>query len=290
MKTFPILLALVLAMSGRASAQVSVELSQGREQFLPGEAMPLAVKITNTSGRQLHFGAEPDWLTFSVESLDGFTVIKNAEVPVMGEFDLESSMQGTKRVDIGPYFQMTQPGRYKVTARLRIKDLEAETASGPQTFDIITGAKLWEQEFGVPATNGVPEMRKFVLEKASYVNSSMRLFVQLSDAAEARIYKTAELGQMTSFSRPEGQVDRYSVLHVLWQSGAQAFDYCEVDPAGTLIRHEVYDEINNSRPRLVVNDNGEVLVAGGVRQPKPGEIPPVQAPVGVPATDPATGK
>src|SRR6185295_15451530 len=108
--------------------------------------MIVATKITNQSGRPLHFGADANWLTFSVESQDGFVVIKNAEVPVKGEFDLESSQMGTKRVDIAPYFSMTRPGRYKVIATLRIKDLSAQTASLPKTFDIISGAKLWTQE------------------------------------------------------------------------------------------------------------------------------------------------
>ena len=67
----------------RASAQVSVELAMDQEQFLPSEAVPLAVKITNRSGQPLHLGAEANWLTFSVEADDGFVVIKNAEVPVV---------------------------------------------------------------------------------------------------------------------------------------------------------------------------------------------------------------
>src|SRR5882724_6682689 len=129
MKTFPILLALALAAFTRASAQVSVELELGQEQFLPGESMVVAAKITNRSGRPLHFGADANWLTFSVESTDGFLVIKNSEVPVTGEFDLESSQMGTKRVDITPYFAMTRPGHYRVTATLRVKDLSAETPS-----------------------------------------------------------------------------------------------------------------------------------------------------------------
>ncbi|MBW8864735.1 MAG: hypothetical protein JF609_07395 [Verrucomicrobia bacterium] len=171
---------------------------------------------------------------------------------------------------------------------MRSPELSAQTTSAPQTFDIITGATLWTQDFGVPATNGTPEMRKFTLEQASYLNSHMRLYVQLSDAAEARIYKTVALGQTVSFSRPEAQVDRNSMLHVLWQSGAQSFNYCMVDPVGTVERQEIYDDLN-SRPRLVVNDNGDMLVAGGVRRPEPGEIPAIQAPVEV-ATNTAAVK
>ena len=83
MKTFLAGLLAVMFVS-RVSAQVDVELSLDQEQFLPSESVPLTVKITNRSGQQLHLDVEPDWLTFSVESTDGFVVIKNAEVPVAG--------------------------------------------------------------------------------------------------------------------------------------------------------------------------------------------------------------
>ena len=51
----------------RASAQVTVDVLLDQEQYLPNEAMPVAVRITNRSGQPLHLGAEADWLTFSVQ-------------------------------------------------------------------------------------------------------------------------------------------------------------------------------------------------------------------------------
>src|SRR5262252_999006 len=87
-----------------ALAQVTVEVTQEQDQFLPGEAIPAAVRITNHSGQTLRLGAEDDWLTFSVESHDRSIVPKFAEVPVRGEFMLPSSKVATKRVDLAPYF------------------------------------------------------------------------------------------------------------------------------------------------------------------------------------------
>ena len=149
MKTFLVAAAVAMAWL-RASAQVDLELVTDQDQFLPSESLPMAVKITNRSGQRLHLGAEANWLTFNVESLGGGVVIKKAEVPVTGEFDLESSQMGTKRVDLQPYFVLNRQGRYKVTATLRIKDWSAQMASAPKNFDVISGAYLWSQEFGVP--------------------------------------------------------------------------------------------------------------------------------------------
>ena len=262
----------------RASAQVDIELSLDQDYFLPSETIPLAVKITNRSGQQLHLGADADWLTFNVESDDGFVVIKNAEVPVQGEFDLETSQLAIKRVDLQPYFAMTKPGRYRVIATLHIKDWSAQLASQPKPFDVIAGAQLWAQDFGVKdGTNAAPEVRKYTLEQANYLKEQLRLYVQVSDAAEDTVYKVTALGPMVSFSRTEAQVDRSSRLNVLWQAGASSFSYSIVNPDGTVAVQDYYDNFY-SRPRLTVNENGDVVVLGGTRRPKPTELPIVKPP------------
>ena len=274
----------VLALTS-VRAQVSVEVVLDQEQFLPREPVPVAVRITNRSGQTLHFGADADWLTFSMESADGFVVIKNSDVPVHGEFDLDSSQMATKRVDLEPYFVLSQVGRYRITATVRIKAWNAVITSPVKGFDIINGAKLWSQDFGLPArdgeTNQAPEVRRYSLIEANYLRSQLRLYVQVSDESEARVYKVSAVGPMVSFSQPEEKLDRLSNLHVLYQSGAKAFTYTVVNPNGDIIRREMYDYAN-SRPRLSVNDDGDIAVIGGARRVKPSELPQVKPPHEVP--------
>jgi hypothetical protein len=283
MKTFVIALALTGLVLFRASAQVSVDITTDQDEFLPGEAVPLAVKITNQSGQQLHFGVDSSWLTFSVESVDGFAVVKNSEVPVQGAFDLFSSQAGTKMVDIEPYFQMNRTGRYKVTAVLHIKDWSVTIASQPKIFDVVNGVKLWSQAFGMPSTSGIPEMREFSLEKANYLRQQLRLYVQLTDANESHVFKVAALGPMVAFGYPEEQVDRGSQLNVLWQTGARTFNYCLIAPDGSIVRRDTYDLVT-SRPKLKVDEDGNVIVVGGVRRIPASEIPAIQSPAALPST------
>ena len=77
MKSFFSVIILATVLMQTAWAQVRVEVTLDQEQFLPGEALPAAVRITNRSGQTLHLGGQADWLTFSVESRDGFIVVKN---------------------------------------------------------------------------------------------------------------------------------------------------------------------------------------------------------------------
>jgi hypothetical protein len=277
---------LVLLTFFRVSAQVNVDVALEQEQFLPSESLPVAVHITNRSGQTLHLGADANWLTLDVESADGFIVIKNADVPVVGEFNLGSSEVATKRVDLAPYFTLTQPGRYRIIATVRIKDWSTEVTSPPQSFDVINGAKLWSQTFGVPMPTGEsnqpPEVRKYTLEQANYLRSQLRLYAQVSNESESRVFKVVALGKMVSFGRPEAQLDRLSNLHVLWQSGGAVFSYAVVNTGGVILKQEIYDYIK-TRPRLGADDSGDIGVIGGVRRVKPEILPVVKSPDELPA-------
>jgi hypothetical protein len=292
MKTlWPILgLAWLVVFSAPAQVSVSVDVTMEQEQFLPSEKLPVAVRISNRSGQTLHLGADANWLVFNVESSDGFVVVKNAEVPVVGEFDLDSAQVAIKRVDLQPYFGLMRPGRYKVTATIRIKDWKAEVASPAKNFDVISGVHLWSQDFGVPVpagvTNGVPEVRKYALQEANYLRSQLRLYVLVSDASGSHVFKVLQIGNMVSFSQPETQLDGYSNLHILWQSGAATFIYVVVDPDGGLVQREIYDYFT-TRPRLDRNADGKIVVVGGSRRisvrESSSEMPMVNPPPTAPA-------
>ena len=275
-----------------APAQVvTVQLTLEQEQFLPGETLPLTVRIVNNSGQSLHLGADAKWLKFGVESADNnFVVMKNADPPVTGEFDLGSSEVATKRLDLAPYFVMTHAGRYRVVATVHIPEWGTDVASPAKEFDIIDGARLWTQDFGMPvpagATNQPPVVRKYILEEANYLRHQLRMYVLVSDQSGARILKVSAIGPMVSFSQPEAQLDRASNLHVIYQSGAQSFIYSVVNPDGNITQQELYDYLN-TRPRLAVNDAGDIVVKGGVRRVKSGELPAVKAPDELPAPAPA---
>ena len=268
-------------------AQVTVEVTMDQDQFLPAESVPVAVRITNRSGQNLRLGREEDWLTFSVESGRNEVVPKTSEVPVAGEFVLESSRVGTKRVDLAPYFLLTRAGRYSVIATVRIKDWGESIRSSPKGFDIVEGARLWEQEIGVPGsaagTNAAPEVRKFVLQQANYLKSQLRLYVRLTDASGARTFRVFPIGPLVSFARPEPQVDMFSNLHLLYQDGARTFSYTVINPDGEIIARRTYDYVDK-RPRLVPDASGKILVTGGVQRPTPRDIPPSKPPT---ETEPA---
>jgi hypothetical protein len=284
---------LAMLMLFSASAQVTVEVMLDQEQFLPSEALPVAVRITNRSGQPLHLGADADWLTFSVSSADGFVVTKIADPPVVGEFDLGSSLMATKRVDLAPYFKLVREGGYRIVATVRIKNWNQDLASEPRTFDVIEGAKLWSQTFGLPVpagmTNTAPEIRKYTLEEANYLHSQLRMYVEVTDELERHVFKVRAIGPMVSFSQPEAQIDRLSYLHVLYQGSARTFTYTLVSPDGDIVRQEAYDYVD-TRPRLQTDDAGNITVLGGVQRVKPTNMTFIRPPSEMAAPASATNK
>jgi hypothetical protein len=273
MKIASIILGLAALTVFDATAQVTVEVTMEQREFLPSEAIPAAVRVTNRSGQPLHLGEDANWLTFNVESADGFIVVKNGEVPVLGGFDLGSSQVATKHVELQPYFGVARPGRYRVTATVRIKDWSEAMVSPALEFYVITGAKIWAQDFGVPvatnATSRTPEVRRYTLEKANYLRTQLQMYVH--------VFKVVSIGKTVAFGDPDSQLDRNSNLHVLFQSGAALFTYALVNPDGDLLKHEIFDYVN-TRPHLVMGDDGTVTVVGGVRRLTEQEMPMVKSP------------
>lgn len=267
------LLALAGALAG-ANAQVTVEVIQPQQQFLPGESIFAAARITNRSGQTLHLGAEDGWLTFNIESRDGLVVEKLGDVPVRGAFDLASSEVATKRVDLGPYFNVSQPGRYTVTATAHIKDWNRDVVSAPLGFDVVQGARLWEQEVGVPVTNGPPEVRKYVLQQVNYIKGQLRLYLRVTDTLGAKVFRVFPVGPILTFSKPEPQVDPSSNLHLLYQNGPYSSLYCIFNPDGDLMVRQTYDILNTTRPHLRADAEGKISVVGGARHVTKTDVPP----------------
>src|SRR5947199_371866 len=83
--------------------------------------------------------------------------------------------------------------------------------SKPKNFEISKGARIWEQEFGVPTEGAAPEPRKYALQQANYLKRMM-LYARITDLNENKVYKVFPIGPLLSFSKPEAQIDRASNL------------------------------------------------------------------------------
>src|SRR5579862_95652 len=270
-----LLFCILLISIGRLSAQVTVEVQTEQDEFMPGEDIPAIARIVNHSGETLKLGNDNEWLKFSISGRDGYVVLKTGDVPVTQPFTLESSERATVHVNLAPYFHLPRPGHYLITATLTIPGWSRQVNSSPKGFDVIQGARLWQEQFGVPqrvdSTNAIPEVRTYALQEANYLHSRIMLYAQVTDK-EGKVNKVLPLGPMVSFGQPEPQVDKYSNLNVLYQNGPHTFNYTVINPDGNIILRQTYDY--TSRPRLMANADGDLAVVGGNRRVTRNDLPP----------------
>lgn len=285
----PLLLAGLLAAAGHA--QVSVEVAFDQDSYLPHEPCLAEVRITNFSGRTLRLPAEATWLDLTVESTDGYIVAKLAEVPPAEPLEIPSAARGKRFVDLARCFNLTQRGRYRVTAIVRLPELGTEVASPPAHFIIMSGVPLWEQLVGVPGgpADQPPELRRYALLQTND-RKRLALYARISDETEQRVFRVFPLGNLLSFGRPDAQVDRQARLHVLFQTGSRQYTYYCIAPTGEVLTRHVY-QITAVRPRLRPTEDGEIKVVGGFRLKSSYDIPPPapEEPLREPAPAPGPG-
>jgi hypothetical protein len=270
-----LLFCILLVSIGRLSAQVTVEVRTDQDEFLPGEDIPAIARIVNHSGETLKLGNDNEWLKFSISGRDGYVVLKTGEVPVTQPFTLQSSERATVHVNLAPYFHLPRPGHYLITATLTVPGWTRQISSSPKGFDVIQGARLWQEQFGVPppadTTNAMPEVRTYALQEANYLHSRIILYAQVTDK-EGKLNKVIPVGPMVSFGQPDAKVGKFSDLNILYQNGPRTFNYTVINPDGQVILRQTYDY--TSRPRLIPNADGELAVVGGTRRVTLNDLPP----------------
>ena len=272
MRIFLVGLGLLLVTAPWVSAQVTAEIVTDEDQFLRNEPIPVKVRISNLSGQTLRLGNEPDWLMFTVENREGHVVARLAEPQVAGEFTLESAFKATKRVDLTPYFDLSQPGHYEITATVKIPKWDQPVTTKPKVINVSMGAKIWEKIVGVPYTGDPPETRKYSLVQTSY-QERLRMYARVTNESESIVYNVVQLGPAVSFCKPEHQLDRLSNLHVLFQDGARTFNYSVIKPNGAMLVRQTYAYLRDSRPVLRGDKEGFIEVGGGQRVISKNDLP-----------------
>ncbi len=259
---------------------ISIRVSFDRDQYILGEDVTAKVEITNFSGQTLALAGDVAWLTFNVDGDAQRSVPQRAPTVDQEKFDLESAMKATYRANLTPLFDLSQPGRYRVRAIVRVADLKMAVESAPVSFQVISGAIVWNQDFGVPQPQDSPggelEIRRYAL--LSVRHDRDQLYFRLSDARTGKVFQVLHIGPLVTF-KPEAQLDQWSNLHVLYQYDARAYLYTMISPEGVRLVRESY-EIGATRPRLEPQTDGRIKVGGGVRKYRSDDLPPSLSRVG----------
>jgi hypothetical protein len=264
----PILL-IICAASVIHAAEVRVYLTSKANQFVPGEKIPLKLRIENFSGKSFNIGDAPDWMDLRVESPTRSSATQIALVRERISGVIPNAEAGNLTIDLTDYYLFTETGKYRTRVYVKTLGLEPVFMSVPDfEFDIVPATTIWEIPVGyVPLGQTRPLPRTYALQKITRARTKIYLRVSVSDTGQ--MINLLPLGELVTSRRSVKRIDRLSNLHILHQSGSHEFRYHTIAPDGKLLRRRTYGFSNRRAPMLEVNSSGIAEILGGQRIVRP---------------------
>ncbi len=275
-----ILAAALLLTAALASAQIEIQLSLARRNYILYEPMIATVTVTNNTGHDVTLQDEgaKQWFNLDVARLDGGILQPYDPDYKLRPLTVLAGQSLRRQIDMTPLFPIREKGTHRVRANIYYGEADRFYYSNYVTFELTDGKLLWRQNVGSPSdigsTRQVSLLTHTLLDK-------MLLYVRVRDENGNTVYTTQSLGRViTSGREPEEFFDRQSVLHVLHECFPGTYLYTQINLEGERLSQRAYTRAGRSRPTLVKNDAGLVEVRGGQLQvqPEPGPGGPTRPP------------
>jgi hypothetical protein len=255
--------AICLLVAATADAQIQVDLSFKRVQYIAHEPVLATVKIVNNSGRNIDLRDDSGqhWFGFEINAGEGRLLApfrQNAEPSL----HIEAGKTVTRRINLTPLFPVHDFGTYHVRANVYFPDLNKYFYSSTKVFQVGGGRTIWQKTIGVPeGMPGAGEMRTYSLLTNRFVDHTS-LYVRVENKQAGMVYTTYSLGRILSSDDPQAEVDRANQLHVLHCAAPRNWAYSHVGWNGELFAHSTFVE-TRTRPRLRHRADGNIAVSGG---------------------------
>jgi hypothetical protein len=262
---FRVLLAVLFFAAVTARAQIQVELSFKRLQYIAHEPILATVKIANNSGRDIDLRDDSGqhWFGFEINAGEGRLLAplrtETAEPPL----HIEAGKTVTRKVNLTTLFPVHDFGAYHVRANVFFPDLNKFFYSTTKVFQVSDARAIWQKTVGVPdGTDGAGEVRTYSLLSNRFPDHTS-LYVRVENKDTGAVYTTYSLGRVIASIDPQAEIDRANQLHVLHCAAPRSWAYSHVGLNGELLAHSTFLE-TKTRPRLRHTSDGSIAVNGGM--------------------------
>lgn len=253
---------IVVASTVTAWGQLSVNIQMNQSQTLAGEAVLVAVTITNHSGSDITLannGRTP-WLDMVVKRGSGEPAAALGRAN-FGAVQIASGQSMSKTIEISSLYNLREPGSYSVSALIRSEGNTNGFISNRLLFTTVNVRPDWSQKVGVPGQPG--KTHEFRVINFTNASKSM-LYVQVVDAKTGISLQTINLGQALLFRKPQAAVDRSQNLNVLYLATPEFYVHARIDVNGRFLGRELHKRGGSGDPRLMTFADGSVKVAGSI--------------------------
>jgi hypothetical protein len=262
---FRIQLVVLLFVAATVQAQVQVELSFKRLQYIAYEPILATVRIANNSGRDIDLRDDSGqhWFGFEVNAGEGRVLAPLPESAAEPSLHVEAGKTVTRKVNLTSLYPVHDFGAYHVRANVYFSDLNKFFYSATKVFQVTDARPIWQRTVGVP--EGMPnagEVRTYSLLSNRFLDHTS-LYVRVENRNNGIVYATYSLGRIISNIDPQAEIDQANQLHVLHCAAPRNWAYSHVGVNGELLAHSTFLE-TKTRPRLRHTADGSIAVNGGM--------------------------
>ncbi len=262
---FRLSLILVLLAVATTRAQIQVELSFKRLQYIAHEPIMATVRIANNSGRDIDLQDDSGqhWFGFEITEGEGRLLAPLQQEAGEPGLHVESGQTVTRKINLTSLYPVHDFGAYHVRANVFFPDLNKFFYSATKVFQVGDARPIWQKTVGVPVgMPGAGEARTYSLLTNRFVDHTS-LYVRVENRDTGVVYTTYSLGRIIAYDDPQAEIDRANQLHVLHCAAPRTWAYSHVSLDGQLVSHATFLE-TKTRPRLRRASDGSIAVNGGM--------------------------
>lgn len=267
-----------LFLAAPAWAQINLKLDFNRDRFLLYESMVATVEVSSYAAGEVKLEDEEStpWLRFDIARPNGEHIGMVGPGYLAGAVTLTRGQGIRKSVDVVQYYQVREPGKYRIRALVKVAGYNGTFASAEKVIDVASGRQLLTRTAGVKDDTGKESIRVYSVMELLLPPHSW-LYARVEDQSSGVIYGVIPLGEWVTFSAPLGETDKDGNLHVLHQSQPRQYHYSVITPKASVLKREMYSNYN-SVPGFKRAEDGQIKVVGGEAMGRPAPPPPPKSP------------
>jgi hypothetical protein len=247
-----------------AHAQIQVDLSFKRLQYIAHEPILATIKIANNSGRDIDLRDDNGqrWFGFEINAGEGRLLAPLKTDAPEPALHVEAGKTVIRKINLTALYPVHDFGAYHIRANVYFTDLNKFFYSTTKVVQVTDARPIWQKTVGVP--EGMPaagEARTYSLLSNRFVDHTS-LYVRVENKDTGVVFTTYSLGRIIASGDPQAEVDRANQLHVLHCAAPRSWAYSHVGLNGELLAHSTFLE-TKTRPHLRHTPDGSIAVHGG---------------------------
>gem|GEM_PF-3704241 len=241
------------------SANIQIQADLDRTQFMQHEPIDLIVTFQNRIGSS--FGIKKGQeLEIQVKDQLG-SYLSSPKKINLPRYEIAPGESKSYHINLAQMFRFSSLGRYHVRVIMHYGNTKHDMAiSNQKIFHIAKGQELWSVRVGDANQNSLRNVKLLSFDD-SY---NRRLYMQFENATSNQAFKTIRLGEAILFKSPKVLMDRQNQAHIVYQSAVGIYRYLIFSSNGDELHQSFYKSTSSQIPEIMVADNYEVFVRGGV--------------------------